>query len=216
MLPVCEVVYPWKFTWWTICEFTLEVQFSFCLCAKSFTLKAGLQKKTRIHTIEKPYSWSPCKKLFAVICALKSHLKCTLAQNPSVVLKNVRNRLPSQLICKRHLRVHSLERPRSWSQYTKSFAQEDELLEQSRIHTIEKQHCCAYCSKSFAQSGGLRKHMRAHTISLNPFLIYQRSLFSTLEAQIILNKNSVLASALQLINFQERCYIYFQACFTVD
>jgi hypothetical protein len=83
-------------------------------------------------------------------------------QNPSVV-HSVRNCLPFQLICKRHLRVHSLERPDSCSQCSKSFAQADELLGHCRNHTIVKSHCCAYCSKSFAQSGGLRKHIRAHT-----------------------------------------------------
>ena len=57
----------------------VEVPFSFSLCVKSFALKAGLQKQTRIHTDEKPYSGPPFKKVFAVICALKSHLKCTLA-----------------------------------------------------------------------------------------------------------------------------------------
>ncbi|XP_075976572.1 uncharacterized protein LOC142976881 [Anticarsia gemmatalis] len=64
---------------------------------------------------------------------------------------------------KRHVVLHSEEKPYSCSKCSKSYARKDQLLNHMHTHKDSKPYECTYCKKGFTQLCSLKDHVRSHT-----------------------------------------------------
>ena len=130
-------------------------------CEKKFARQVYLSKHYTKHTDERPYVCNECGKCFKESSNLINHRKIHVEAKYSCEKCGKKFTLPHQM--RRHLRVHTVEKPYACDECTKKFSSSDSLKIHSRIHTGERPFVCDKCGKGFKCLGDLKAHKRVHT-----------------------------------------------------
>ncbi|KAM4029834.1 uncharacterized protein ACNLHF_022274 isoform 2-T2 [Anomaloglossus baeobatrachus] len=140
---------------------TEEKRFSCSKCKKYFNHKLNLVKHHRTHTGEKPYSCSECGKCFIRKSKLVIHQR-THTGEKSFSCSECGKCFNTKSHLIRHHRTHTGEKPFSCSACGKSFNQKISLVHHEIIHTGEKSYSCSECGKCFNRKSNLVTHQRTH------------------------------------------------------
>ena len=128
---------------------------------KIFPYNSHFKRHFLIHTGEKPFSCSHCRRAFAQKCDLNKHLRIHTGDKPYTC--SVCNKSFSSNILKLHLRTHTGEKPFTCKFCSKSFSQLWVLKRHTQnLYSVEKPETCSLCHKSFSK-GQLKLHLRTHT-----------------------------------------------------
>lgn len=108
------------------------------------------------------YSCTSCLNVFPTLNSYKNHTyKCW--ERSQLWKCHICNMfVSSRHSLKKHLRIHTGEKPYRCDICNKAFAQQAILSKHRRVHTKEKPFDCKVCKKAFSQSGSLTRHMRIH------------------------------------------------------
>ncbi|XP_077127540.1 uncharacterized protein LOC143783128 [Ranitomeya variabilis] len=141
---------------------TVEKPYTCSKCRKCFTDKSHLVIHERSHTGEKPYSCSECGKFFTTKSILVNHQKIHTGEKPYSCPVCGKCFINKSHLA-RHEKVHTGEKPYSCSLCGKRFTEKANLVSHGRIHTGEKPYSCPECGKCFTDRTSLVTHERSHT-----------------------------------------------------
>ncbi|XP_013908218.1 PREDICTED: zinc finger and SCAN domain-containing protein 16-like [Thamnophis sirtalis] len=104
-------------------------------------------------------------------CVRKSGPRADLAQPakaPSYECSYCGKRWPCQSQLRRHLKIHTGERPHKCTDCGKSFSNSSNLSQHKRVHTGERPYSCKDCGKSYRRRASLLQHERETCRKGNP------------------------------------------------
>ncbi|CAK1582978.1 unnamed protein product [Parnassius mnemosyne] len=115
------------------------------------------------------YKCNECNQIFykerSLISHRRKHRNCNLKNdgNPRFECDYCGKDFSMKPLLKRHLKLHSIDRPYICSKCPKRYTRQDQLLEHMKRHNKVKTHICTYCNKGFFQLCSLKDHLRVHT-----------------------------------------------------
>ncbi|XP_013161929.1 PREDICTED: zinc finger protein OZF-like [Papilio xuthus] len=112
------------------------------------------------------YKCEECDKTFNKERALISHRrkhKNYVTKDKNFECDYCHKMFSMKSLLKRHLKLHSTNRPFQCNQCSKSYTRQDQLIEHIKKHDKVKAHVCSYCNKGFSQLCSLKEHLRVHT-----------------------------------------------------
>lgn len=141
------------------------------LCFKRFSQFNKMHAHMRYHhRVEPPDSTSEntglfvclhCKKGFAHVVPLKRHLRVHSGNKP-FKCSDCGESFRGGNDLKVHMRIHTGERPFTCPECGESFTQKGNLTVHIRTHTGERPFECNICGRCFLKSSNLKEHMKVH------------------------------------------------------
>ncbi|XP_046559009.1 zinc finger protein 709-like [Haliotis rubra] len=148
-------------------------------CEKNFSCKSKMEIHIRTHTGERPYKCTDCDKTFAAKSGYHQHRQLHLLGKVSCqVCSKI---LANQSYLKRHMRIHTQEKPYRCKLCGEAFYMYGTFRNhrlahqgippkvytksnQRRVRCVgsEKPFTCEVCGRGFVQGHGLRRHLQFH------------------------------------------------------
>ncbi|XP_034243422.1 gastrula zinc finger protein XlCGF26.1-like [Thrips palmi] len=140
-------------------------------CGHSFQQKQNFNNHMRVQEGDNHPCYL-CFKQFPQFNKMKAHMRYqhkveppdSMCKNTGVfVCLHCQKEFGHVVPLKRHLRVHSGNKPFKCADCGESFRGGNDLKVHIRIHTGERPFTCPECGESFTQKGNLTVHIRTHT-----------------------------------------------------